>query len=138
MTLIDIKIPSTRDLRLFGGLWLPLTLAFFAGLLFWKSGARISGTLLALAALSISAIGWTVPEALRPLHAVWMAVVFPVGWIVSHVLLAAVFFLLFAPIALLLRAAGADPLQLRPKREAGSYWKQHAPPPPVARYFRQS
>ncbi len=56
-----------------------------------------------------------------PFHRVWMGyVAAPLGWFNTRLLLGLVFFLLFSPIALVLRLLGKDPL--RRASHPGSYW----------------
>jgi hypothetical protein len=48
-----------------------------------------------------------------------------------------VWYLVFAPIGLLLRLAGYDPLGRRFEPKRDSYWTPHAGQRPMQRYFRQ-
>jgi hypothetical protein len=66
-----------------------------------------------------------------------MCAAFPIGWTVSHLLLAAVFYLLIAPLGLLLRTFGRDKLKLREDRSPATYWTPRPPSKPLSRYFRQ-
>ena len=50
-----------------------------------------------------------------------MFAVFPIGWVVSHLLLGVVYFLVLTPIGLTLRALGRDPLERRFDQSASSY-----------------
>ena len=51
------------------------------------------------------------PEWLRSIYVGWMVLAFPIGWTVSQVMLAVMFFGLFTPIGLVFRLIGRDPLQ---------------------------
>lgn len=88
-------------------------------------------------------VGMSRPAWLRPVYIGWMAVAYPIGWLLAHLLLAAIYFLLITPIGLVLRLAHRDPLALRFDREAQSYWTPRASWTPPAestdreRYFRQ-
>ena len=57
-----------------------------------------------------------------PAYWLWMGFVCAVSWTISHLALAATFFLVVTPLALLARMIGRDRLQLR-RRSAGSYWQ---------------
>lgn len=63
---------------------------------------------------------------------------YPIGWTLSHLVLAALYYGVFAPIGLTLRALGRDPLQRRFERGASSYWLPRSGSKSAARYFRQS
>jgi hypothetical protein len=131
-----ISDPPLRDLRLFGGLWTPillLVLAWIGGRGGWPPAAT---GLVVGAAAAISLVGWLRPGWVRPLWLVLMAVAFPIGFVVSHLLLTLVWLLVFTPIALGLRLAGKDPLRLRRDPAATSYWVDHEQTEDVGRYFR--
>jgi len=129
--------PTDRELRQFAGIWFP---AFWAvvGLLIgsrtghWQLPMALFG---AVAAVAVA--GLIQPRLARPIYIAWMCAAFPIGWTVSHLLLAAVFYLLIAPLGLLLRLFGRDKLKLRFDSSAKTYWTPRLPPPPSDRYFRQ-
>jgi hypothetical protein len=73
--------------------------------------------------------------------------VFPIGWTVSLLLLAAIYYLVLTPIGLAQRAVGRDALRLRKDHSARSpqspqspqsYWVPYEPPENAERYFGQS
>jgi hypothetical protein len=68
----------------------------------------------------------------------WMALAYPIGWVVSHVLLAATYFLVFTPIGWMMRIFGRDPLERTIDRSARTYWIAHEPGGDPSSYFRQS
>src|SRR5687768_8935989 len=94
--------PSPRMLRQFAGLWI----VFFGGLACWHGFVRGNTTVaLVLGALAVTLgpLGLVLPRALRPVFVGWMILVLPIGWVVSHVLLAVLFYGLFTPLALVFR-----------------------------------
>jgi hypothetical protein len=127
--------PSPRTLRQFAALWI----VFFGGMAAWKtiaSGFSAAGGVLAALAVAGGAIGLMTPAALRPIFVAWMMLVFPIGWVVSHLLLAVAYFGLFLPIGLWFRLIGRDPLRLRrPDRE--SYWTEKPQVDEATRYYDQ-
>jgi hypothetical protein len=133
----DIQFnPSTRTLRQFAGLLLVVFGAL--ALVEWLVRDRPQLALVyAAVSLMLGPLGLLQPAAMRPIWVVWSVVAFPIGWMVSQLVLGLLFFGVFTPIGLLFRAAGRDPLALR-RPVAGSYWR----PKPAARdkrqYFRQS
>src|SRR5262245_9192110 len=52
-----------------------------------------------LAILSLI-IGWLKPAAMRPIYLTWMVAAFPIGWLMSHLMLAVVFYLVITPVGL--------------------------------------
>lgn len=128
--------PSTRTLRQFAALWV----LFFGGLAAWEGLFRQRPTAgLALAALSLTVgpLGLWRPKLLRPIYVGWLIAAFPIGWIASHVVLAAVFYLVVTPLGLVSRMAGRDRLSLRPRAGEDTNWSPLDEAIDVHRYFRQ-
>ena len=106
----DIQFrPPEKSLRQFAWLWL----ACFGGLAAWEGIVRAHTNLavmLAVLALSVGPVGIIRPRTLRPIYVGWMVLAFPIGWTVSQVILALMFYGLFTPIGLIFRVIGRDPL----------------------------
>jgi len=81
----------------------------------WWPWLLAAALLLILAAL-------TAPVILRPLYRVWMTIALVLGWIMTRVLLALVFYLVLTPTALIARVCGKKFLDLGPDRGHDSYW----------------
>jgi hypothetical protein len=92
---------------------------------------------LAVLALTIGPLGLIRPEWLRPIYVGWMVLVFPIGWTVSQVLLAVIFFGLFTPIGLVFGLLGRDPLHRARRSELNSYWTPKPAPADLKSYFKQ-
>ena len=75
--------------------------------------------------------------AAKSLYSGWMRAAVPLGWTFSHILLAAIYYLLFTPLGLLMRARGHDPMQRSIDRTATTYWTPRPKSPAPSRYFRQ-
>jgi len=70
------------------------------------------------------------PALLAGLNRLWTRLGLLLGMIVSPIALGILFYLVMAPIGLLIRAAGKDPLRLKGDRAATSYWVPREPPGP--------
>ena len=66
------------------------------------------------------------PAVLKPIQKVWMALALVMGWVMTRVLLAVVFYLVLTPIGIMMSLSGKDPLSLKPKQVRGSVWTDHA------------
>ena len=62
---------------------------------------------------------------------------FPIGFVVSYVILAVVYYLVLTPIGLVLRLTGYDPMQRRFDRNAKTYWTPREQEESTEQYFRQ-
>jgi hypothetical protein len=128
--------PSRTTLRQFAG----LCLVFFMGLALWQAlvHRRVAlGLVLAALALSIGPLGLIRPEWLRPVYVGWMRVTFPIGWIISQFVLAVIFFGLLAPIGVVFRLCGRDPLGRARHPGQETHWAPKPVPADLRRYFKQ-
>lgn len=112
--------PSLRKLRQFGALCvLAAVIAGFTRGPWWL--------------LAPAAIGTAWPALLRPVFVGASIVTYPIGWLVSRVVLAAIFFGLVTPLGIVFRLAGRDRLGLR---SAGPpRWIEKTPPRDPRSYF---
>ncbi len=137
MALIEIKRdPSKRELAWFGAIF-AMFFAIVGGLVRWKFGAPQAGTVIWLTAAGLTLLYYVLPPLRRPLYLGWMYVAFPIGWVVSHVVLAIVYYLVFTGTSLIMRLLGRDAMQRRFDSDAQTYWIEHRPGEDRARYFRQ-
>src|SRR5262249_42933686 len=123
--------PPRKTLRQFAGLWI----ACFGGLALWQAwggGPPPQAITLGMWALGVGPIGLVRPEWLRPVYVAWMVLAFPIGWTVSQVVLAILFYGLFTPIGLVFRLIGRDPLQ-RSRSPGPPPSSSTNPPPPPSR-----
>ena len=66
-----------------------------------------------------------------------MTAAYPIGWLVSHMMLAVIYYLVITPMGLVARMFGWDPIQ-RSKPQAKTNWVEHRSDADPSRYFRQS
>ena len=83
-------------------------------------------TLVPAAVLVLSLVA---PRACRPLYVVWMGFAFVMGTVVSTVLLAVIYWVLFGSIATLFRLRRRDRLVLREPASGASTWAEAAASP---------
>ncbi len=81
-------------------------------------------------------VGMIRPLWLRPVYLGLTLLTRPIGWIVSHVVLALVYYGVVTPIGLVLRMTGYDPLQRRFECDAETYWEPYKPDRGTERYLR--
>ena len=127
--------PGARELKWFG-LLLFAFLCLIGGLVSWKAGSLRPLFVLGTIGLIIGAVYYAMPPIQRTIFLAWMAAVYPIGWTISHLLLALTDYLVLTPIGLVLRLL-RDPMQREFDAAADSYWVEHDPGKDAARYFRQ-
>jgi hypothetical protein len=129
--------PTPKQLRVFGagGLLASIIAALvlhfvWAAAALWTILALVVGAAICLCSL-IS------PAVTRILYVGLTLVAMPIGFVVSIVLLAAFYFLLLTPVALVFRLIGRDALCRRFDAAAESYWVPHKSSEDTERYFHQ-
>ena len=73
-------------------------------------------------------LGIVAPSRLSALNRLWLKLGAVIAKIINPIVLAVLFFLVFTPMALVMRIAGKRPLRLVPDRTAASYWIARKPP----------
>lgn len=137
--------PTRKNLRIFGAIAL-VAFGLFGALAHWRIGpgsaipAGASGptayVLWALAAYA-GLCAAMLPTAVKPLYLLLTVVTYPIGFVLSYVLMAAMFYLVVTPVGVLFKIIGRDAMTRRFDPSARSYWIERRPPASVKRYFRQ-
>ena len=83
-------------------------------------------------------LGAVLPRALKWVYIAWMSLAFVLGFVMAHLILALLFYLLITPIGLVARLLGKDFLSQKLDRTAASYWTARKnKPKSAAEYERQ-
>ncbi len=118
--------PPEKTLRQFG--WISLVgFGIFAAIAWFRFGSQPVATTFAAVAVLAPIIGMICPKLLKPLYVGLSLVTFPIGLVVSNLVLLLIFLLVFTPVALIFRLFGRDELRLRLDRTATTYWRKYDP-----------
>ena len=137
--------PDDRTLRQFGVIAL-FGFSFLAAIAWWElfifafglGEARpiVAGTFAALA--GISALSSLVaPRANLPIYLGLTILSYPIGFVLSYVIMGFLFFVMITPAGLFFRLTGYDPLHRRFDPEATTYWTDPRPRRGKESFFRQ-
>ena len=125
--------PDNRMLRQFG--WIACAVGVLLAAFVWEGWASVAAAGVAVFSGGASLVR---PSLNRPLFLGLSIVTYPIGLVVSTVVLVVLFYLVVTPIGLLLRVFRHDPLTRRFDRErTSSYWSPARPARPNEDYFRQ-
>jgi len=138
MAVIEInRNPTRRQLNQFGFIWLGF-LVLFGAIARFKLDAPNLALGLWVAALVVPVVGWLIPSVMRAVFLGMSYAAWPIGFVVSHVILALVYYLVFTPVGLAMRIFGYDPMKRGFDESASSYWVTRDPAAAEPkRYFRQ-
>ena len=136
MALIEVNLnPSKQELKWFGLIML-VFFALIGGMVWWTAMAPRAASAIVTFGAVICVAYYAVAPLRLPMYLGWMHLVFPIGWVLSHLLFGAIYYLILTPIGLILRLIGYDPLRRRRPSSAVSYWMERPAADPD-RYFRQ-
>jgi hypothetical protein len=146
MALVAInKNPSARFLSQFGF----ANVAIFAAVGAWvKWKGSLLGYSVGDSSDNVAMVFWGLsalsglaslfyPKANLPIYFLLAMVTFPIGFVMSYVILFTIYFFVITPIGLLMRVLGKDSLDRAWNSSATSYWKPRTGSVPVNRYFKQ-
>jgi hypothetical protein len=128
--------PTARALRQFAGAWLILFLAAGAHR-YIARGQHEAGIALGVMAVVLGGLGLVRPAAVRWLFVGMTVVTYPIGWVVSQVMLAIMFYGIITPLAWWFRVRGRDLLTRRPAPNRATFWAPKQTPEDMRAYFRQ-
>lgn len=114
-------MPSDRSF----GLTIGVLLALIALLPLWRGGQLVTWLLGVAAALVI--LAWVAPGLLAGPNRAWTLFGYYAGRVTNPLLLGAVYFLVMTPMSMALRLTGRDPLGLRFRGGAATYWQKPKP-----------
>lgn len=112
---------SKKDLRKFG-LTLGAGFAVLGAIVLWRGKGFYPYLFCVSAAFLL--IGLLVPGLLRPVRRVWMRAAEAMGWFMTRVILALVFYLGFTPMGVIGRLLGKRFLEMDPDPSAQTYWQE--------------
>lgn len=144
--MIEINLrPDATTLRHFG--WIALvgfsfiaTIAWFEVLIFafglGEGRPIVAGVFAALAGLS-AFFSLVYPKANLPIYIGLTIVSYPIGFVLSYVIMGTLFYVLITPVALFFKLTGRDAMNRRFEPEAATYWSEPRPSRGNESYFRQ-
>ncbi len=114
---------SRKELREFG-ITIGVVLLILSGLALWRGKA--SFPYFGIAGILFVVSGLVVPNILKPLQKIWMALAVVMGFFMSRLILTAIFYGVITPIGVLTRLFGNDVLDQRLCKEKSSYWRDRS------------
>jgi len=137
MRLIQIDHdPSSRQLNVFGVIWL-VFFSIVGGIVLKNGGSVQLATVLWCLATVVPVLGWIVPGFMRFIYIGMAYAAFPIGFVVSYLIMAVVYYLVLTPIGLVMRLFGYDPMDRHFNASADTYWCPREQDNSLNTYFRQ-
>lgn len=138
MGLVSLNLsPSEKQLKDFG--FISLIMFFVIGLLLFGLGkipvkvfmvfCLVGAVLYVLGRISVVLI--------KPIYLGMILLTFPIGWVVSHLMMGLFYYGIITPVALLFRLLNRDPLCKKYEPDAETYWLRYKQKRSAKDYFRQ-
>lgn len=132
--------PEPHVLRQFAAIAI-VGLPLFAGLLLRLFGAFAWGHPALIAAAAVGVLQFVLFSARVQAPTRWifvtlMIVALPIGFVVSQVLMAVIYYLVMTPIGLVFRVIGRDAMGRRPDPQRQSFWHDRGPARAPSSYFK--
>ena len=138
MSVIELnKDPTDRELTVFGVL-LGLFAIVLGALLSWRMESFAVGALVWTVGAALVLTYWTFRPKRRVIYRAWILACFPVAWLVAHLLLGTIYYLVITPFGVVMRLVGHDPMTRNLDENATTYWVSMPAKDDSSRYFRQS
>lgn len=144
--LVEINFnPDTKTLRQFGvialvGFGILAALAYYERLIFsfglGEARMPVVTTFVALGSIALL-FSLVFPRANRILYVGLTLLTFPIGFVLSYVIMGVLYFLIIGPIAVVMRLLGRDSMHRAYDPTAPSYWSAARPPRDKESYFHQ-
>jgi len=138
MSIIEIDYnPSRKKLRDFGIIALIASIALSFFLYFFKHLAVHWIFIIIGAGLFIFLSSLISSKLTRLIYLGLTFLTFPIGYVLSYLVMGMFYFLIITPVGLIFKLAGKDPLYRKFDYSAKSYWLKRQPPDKLDRYFHQ-
>ncbi|MFA5240115.1 MAG: SxtJ family membrane protein [Phycisphaerae bacterium] len=138
MSMVEINWnPNRKELRGFAVAALIMSVVVSLLLYVFKGFAIQWGVIIVAAGFIVFLSGFICPKVTRMIYLGLILVTFPIGYVVSFILLATFYFLLLMPLGLFFRLIGRDALYRKFDSNAKSYWLPRQSPKKLDSYFHQ-
>jgi hypothetical protein len=138
MALIDINWkPDRNELRKFGEISLAM-LTVIALVFHWLDRlSAVTSLYLCAAGLGIFILSRISTKLVKPFYLLLYAMALPIGFVLTNILMAIIYFIILTPIGLIFRLIRRDPLQRKFDPRSKTYWVGHRSCDSLKRYFNQ-
>jgi hypothetical protein len=138
MALVSLNLrPTQKQLESFAMTGLIMCSALGSSL-YVLGRISVGGLLLfVIAGILLFTISRIRPSWLKPVYLALIMVTFPIGWIVSHIIMAVFYYGIITPVALFFRLTGRDPFCREQDPAAGTYWIPYTHKRSAKDYFHQ-
>ena len=137
MGLITLNLkPGEKQLRNFGDI--TLCICNFLGLMMWLRGVSVKVFIgFCIAGMAVYLLSRISTRLVWPVYVGLTAAAFPIGWVVSHGIMALFYYVIFSGLGLIFKLLKRDALHRAYNPDAQSYWEPYNAKRTEQDYFHQ-
>ena len=138
MALVTLNLkPTDKQLREFGEVTLCM-LNIIGLLMMWIFNMPARAFIIfCIAGVAVFLLSRISVKLVKPVYVALIVAAFPIGWVVSHLVMAIFYYIVITGIGLIFKLLRRDPLNRKYDKTAGSYWTACAPRRSLKQYFNQ-
>jgi Flp pilus assembly pilin Flp len=114
----DVKAPTERSF----GITFTVAFALLAAFTYWHRGATMTFYTVIVVSAAFAVVTLVAAHLLRPLNLIWLKFGLLLHKVVNPVIMGLLFFGVFTPMGVVMRAIGVDLLRLKRKPATETYW----------------
>lgn len=114
----DVKAPTERSF----GITFSIVFLLLAAFTYWHRGATATFYTIITVSLVFAVVTLVAARLLRPLNLIWLKFGLLLHKVVNPVIMGLLFFVVFTPMGIAMRAIGVDFLRLKRKPAIETYW----------------
>ncbi|HDS85584.1 MAG TPA: hypothetical protein ENN97_10375 [Phycisphaerales bacterium] len=138
MALVSLNLkPNEKQLRDFGDI--ALCMCNIVGLLLmWAAGLPVRAFIvICLIGVAIYLLSRISVKLVRPIYCGLIVITFPIGWVISHTVMALFYYVIIGAVGLVFKLLKRDPLHRAYDPDAESYWLPYKHKRTAKDYFHQ-
>lgn len=128
--------PGVRELRAFGRIWFPLFIAMLGGMIWWRAESLTGALVTWSVGAVIAGLVLASAHVARVVFVGLVTLTYPIGLVISTIVLAFMFYVVFTPFGFVMRLFGRDALRLN-ARDRASHWTPYQQVDDPEQAFRQ-
>lgn len=138
MALVSLNLkPSEKQLREFGDI--ALCMSNIVGLLLmWIAGLSFKAfVIFCICGVTVYLLSRISLKLVRPVYLGLIVLTFPIGWVISHTVMAIFYYIIISGVGLVFKILKRDPLHRAYDPQAASYWIPYKHNRSPKHYFHQ-
>lgn len=138
MAMVSLNLQPTKKVLRDFGLAAVLMSGVLGLLLLWTGKISLIGLgVIILIGTILFVLSRISPTLIKPVYLCLVILTFPIGWVVSHLIMVVFYYGIITPVAIMFKITGRDPLNRKYDPQAQTYWIEYKHKRSDKDYFHQ-